>query len=40
MEIFKNFNQIFNDLEELTELAKKIDKQSKLINKNKNVNYE
>lgn len=42
MDIFNNFNKIFDDLEEITELARKIDKQSKqiknkLINKN---NYE
>ena len=37
MKIFKDYKTIFNDLDELNKLARKIDKQRKLINQqNKN----
>ena len=37
MKIFEDYKTIFNDLDELSKLARKIDKQGKLINQqNKN----
>ena len=40
MEIFENYNKIFNELDKLTNLARKIDKQSVLIKQIKTNNNE